>query len=181
MVEIPEENYSPLWPGDARTPVPRTASERVILTGFLDYFRATFEQKCAGLANHQLSEASVPPSTMTLHGLVRHLGGVERWWFQIQFVGADVPMLYYSDDDPGQDFDSLDGDVDEAFAVWRHECERSRQIVAAAGSLDDTGTTRRDGEPFSLRWLLVDLIGEYARHCGHVDLLRERLDGGTGA
>ncbi len=180
MSQIPEENYSPLWPEDARTPPPRTGDERAILTGFLDYHRATFEQKCTGLAADQLSQASVDPSTLSLHGLVRHLAGVERWWFQIQFAGEDVPMLYYSDEDPNQDFESLAGDPDEAFDVWRRECERSRQIVAAA-SVDDTGRTLRDGEPFSLRWLLVNHIAEYARHNGHADLLRERIDGATGA
>ncbi len=180
MTQIPEENYSPTWPDDRREPIPRTGSELEILTGFLDSHRMTFEQKCAGLSAAQLSEASVPPSTLSLHGLVRHLAGVERWWFQMQFAGDDVPMLYYSDDDPSQDFDSLDGDIEEAFAVWHRECDRSREIVAAATSLDDTGTTRRDGEPFSLRWQLVDLIAEYARHNGHTDLLRERLDGATG-
>lgn len=181
MTEIPEENYSPTWPDDRREPIPRTGGEVELLTAFLDNHRMTFEQKCAGLSPAQLSEASVPPSTMTLHGLVRHLAGVERWWLQIQFAGDDVPMLYYSDEDPDQDFDSLHGDVADAFAVWHRECERSREIVAAATSLDDTGTVIRDGEPFTLRWLLVHMIAEYARHNGHTDLLRERLDGATGA
>jgi len=89
-------------------------------------------------------------------------------------------MLYYSDDDPGQDFDSLEGDIEEAFDVWRAECQRSREIVAAAASLEETGTRRSTGEPFSLRWLMVRLIAEYARHDGHADLLRERIDGATG-
>jgi hypothetical protein len=117
---------------------------------------------------------------MSLHGLLRHLSGVERWWFQIQFAGDDVSMLYYSDDDPNQDFDSLDGDIDKAFAAWRQECDRSREIVAAAGSLDALGSSKRDGKGFSLRWLLVDMIAEYAQHNGHTDLLRERIDGKTG-
>ncbi len=89
-------------------------------------------------------------------------------------------MLYYSDDDPGQDFDDLDGDVEEAFEAWRAECRRSREIVAAAASLEETGIRRRTGEPFSLRWLMVHLIAEYARHNGHADLLRERIDGAIG-
>ena len=181
MTDIPEENYSPLWANDDRIPPPRVGDEVAVLTGFLDYHRATFEQKCAGLPPQRLSEHSVEPSSMTLHGLVRHLAGVERWWFQIQFAGLDEPMLFYSDDDPGQDFDSLEGDVEAAFEVWRRECARSRKIVAAAASLDATGRARRDGEPFSLRWLLVHLIAEYARHNGHADLLREGLDGATGA
>ncbi len=89
-------------------------------------------------------------------------------------------MLYYSDDDPNQDFDTLDGDVEEALTRWRSECDRSREIVAAASSLDQTGTLVRSGETFSLRRLLLYLIAEYARHNGHADLLRERIDGRTG-
>jgi hypothetical protein len=107
------------------------------------------------------------------------LAGAERWWFRIQFAGEDVPMLYYSDDDPDQDFDSLDGDPGEDFAVWRSECEHSRQIAAAA-SLDETGTRQSTDEPISLRKIMVDMIAEYARHNGHADLLRERIDGSTG-
>ena len=155
------------------------ADERQALAGSLDYYRRTFELKCAGLDSGQLSQRSVPPSTLTLHGLLRHLTGCERWWFRIQFAGEDVPLLYYSDDDPEQDFTDLDGDVDEAFALWHAECERSRQIVAA-GSLDQTGIRRSTGEPFTLRWLMLRMIGEYARHIGHADLVRERIDGVTG-
>ncbi len=180
MTQVPDENLSKQWPDDRRRPVPRTGSELEILTGFLDNYRTIFEQKCDGLSPEELSRTSVHPSTMSLHGLVRHLAGVERWWFQIQYAGDDVPMLYYSDDDPNQDFDSLDGDPAEAFAVWRRECQRSREIVAAAASLDATGTEKRSDEPFSLRWLLVDMIAEYAQHNGHADLLRESIDGATG-
>jgi hypothetical protein len=178
--EIPDENFSPVWPDDRRRPVSRTGSELEILTGFLDNHRTLFEQKCAGLSQAELSTKAIPPSGMSLHGLLRHLSGVERWWFQIQFAGDDVSMLYYSDDDPNQDFESLDGDIDKAFAAWRQECDRSREIVAAAGSLDALGSSKRDGKGFSLRWLLVDMIAEYAQHNGHTDLLRERIDGKTG-
>jgi Protein of unknown function (DUF664) len=122
----------------------------------------------------------VPPSTMSLHGILRHLAAVERWWFRIHFAQEDVPMLYYSDDDPSQDFDSLDGDVAEVFTVWREECARARGIVADTPSLDTTGGLSRQGEPISLRWVLVQMIAEYARHNGHADLLRERIDGATG-
>jgi hypothetical protein len=98
----------------------------------------------------------------------------------MQFAGEDVPLLYYSDDDPNQDFEALDGDVGEAWAVWRAECERSRAIVAAAPSLEETGIHRASGDPVSLRRILVHMIAEYARHNGHADLLRERIDGATG-
>jgi len=170
---------SPKWQADDRTATPRLGDERAVLTGFLEYHRRTFELKCTGVAPARLSERGQPPSTMSLHGLVRHLAAAERWWFQIQFAGLDVPMLYYTDENPGLDFDGLDGDVAADLEVWRTECAASRRIVAAAG-LEDTGTTRATGEPFSLRWLLADLATEYARHCGHADLLREAIDGATG-
>jgi hypothetical protein len=170
--------YSPRLTGERTDPTP-LADERQALTESLDYFRRTFELKCAGLDPGQLSERSVPPSTLTLHGLLRHLTGVERWWFRIQFAGEDVPILYYSDDDPDQDFTTLDGDVGEAFSLWQAECERSREIVAAS-SLEQTGTRVSTGEPFTLRWLMLRAIGEYARHIGQADLIRERIDGVTG-
>jgi Protein of unknown function (DUF664) len=180
MNEIPPENLSPLWADDTRPPLPRVQDERETLIGFLDWHRDTFALKCAGIARDRLSERGVPPSAMSLHGLVRHLAGVERWWFRIQFAGEDLPLLYYSDDDPNQDFDTLDGDVEEVFGVWRQECAGSREVVAAAASLDELGRDPRAGEPFSLRFLLVHMVAEYARHNGHADLLRERVDGATG-
>jgi hypothetical protein len=180
MTDAVPKHYAPSWSGDTRTSPAAVGDERETLTSFLDWHRATFELKCTGIPPERLSERAVPPSSLSLHGLARHLAAVERWWFRIQFAGEDVPMLYYSDDDPGQDFDDLDGDIEEAFEVWGAECRRSREIVAAAASLEQTGTTRRTGQPFSLRWLMVHLIAEYARHNGHADLLRERLDGATG-
>ncbi|KDN16601.1 DinB family protein [Amycolatopsis rifamycinica] len=168
----------PRLTGPRTDPAP-VADERQALTESLEYFRRTFELKCTGLDPARLSELSVPPSTLTLHGLLRHLTGCERWWFRMQFAGEDVPLLYYSDDDPEQDFTDLDGDVDEAFSLWHEECARSREIVAAS-SLDQTGIRRRTGEPFTLRWLMLRMIGEYARHIGHADLIRERIDGVTG-
>lgn len=175
------EHLSPRWPEGTRPALPSLGTERETLTAFLDWHRATFEQKCSGLSAEQLSRRAVEPSTMSLHGLVRHLAGAERWWFRTQFAGEEVPMLHYCDDDPDQDFERLDGDPGEAFAVWRAECDRARRIVAAAASLDETGIRRTTGEPVSLRRIMVDMIAEYARHNGHADLLRERIDGAVGA
>ncbi|WP_165988811.1 DinB family protein [Streptomyces sp. YIM 98790] len=177
---IPAANYSPLWADDTRPPLPLVGDEREILTACLDWHRQTFELKCAGVSPARLSERSVPPSRLTLHGLIRHLAGTERWWFRMQFAGEDVPHLYYSDDDPDQDFESLEGDAEEALAVWRAECERSREIVAAASSLDATGIHAATRKPVALRRVLVQMLAEYARHNGHADLLRERIDGATG-
>lgn len=178
--DIPEANYTQTWADDSRPPLPQTGGEREILTAYLDHHRATFALKCAGVGADDFSRRTMPPSTLTLHGLLRHLTGVERWWFQVNFAGDDVPLLYYSDDDPDQDFERLDGDVDEAWAQWRRECDRSREIVAMH-DLDDTGTRVRDGAPISLRGVLVKMVAEYAQHNGHADLLREGIDGTTGA
>ncbi|WP_248964495.1 DinB family protein [Sphaerisporangium perillae] len=180
MTEIPPENYSQRWADDTRVVPPLTGDERETLTAALDWQRATFELKCSGIPAERLSEKSVPPSGLSLHGLVRHLAAVERWWFRLQFAGEDLPLLYYSDEDPDQDFDSLDGDIAEAFAVWRAECGHARRIIDGAPSLDQTGIRAKTGEPISLRRILVDMIAEYARHNGHADLLRERIDGATG-
>lgn len=179
MPDIPEENYSPDWADADRVEIPRLAGEKQTAAAYLDWARQTLAAKCAQLSADQLSQRAVPPSTMSLHGLVRHLAGVERWWFRIQFAGEEVPLLYYSDDDPEQDFETLDGDPFEAIAQWRAECEASRAIVAAEASLDATGTAQRGGE-FSLRWLMWRMVDEYARHNGHADLLREAIDGRTG-
>ena len=179
--QIPPENYSKGWAEDSRPPLPQAGDERSMLRAYLDWHRATFELKCAGVEPERLSERTMAPSTLTLHGLLRHLTMGERWWFQINFAGDDVPMLYYSDDDPEQDFDRLDGDVAEAFARWHRECERSREIVAATASLEAAGTRVRDGLPITLRGVLLKMLAEYARHNGHADLLREGIDGATGS
>ncbi|GAA1807417.1 DinB family protein [Luedemannella flava] len=180
MNEIPEENYSPLWSdGGERGPLPLVGDEREILTAYLDWHRETVALKCAGLPADALNERSVSPSTLSLHGLIRHLTGVEQWWFEIQFAGRDVPMINYSDEWPEQDFEDLSGSFEDALKLWRAQVETSRRITAAA-SLDDTGISKRTGEPVSLRRILVHTLAEYARHAGHADLLRERIDGRTG-
>ena len=126
-----------------------------------------------------MRQRAVQPSTLSLLGLLRHMAGVERWWFRRTLVQEDVPALYPSDIDPDADFNDIgSAGVDEALATWEDECERSRAIVDGH-SLDDTG--RHDnGEAVSLRWILVHMIEEYSRHNGHADLLRERIDGAVG-
>ena len=165
-----------------RTEPPYVADERAVLTGFLDFHRDTLEWKCTGLTPEQLRERAVPPSSLSLLGIVRHMADVERGWFRRGVAGEkDAGPIHYSDDDPDGDFDRVDdatqADVDEALATWRAEVRRAREIVAAA-SLDDTFAGRED--QISVRWVLVHMIEEYARHNGHADLLRERLDGATG-
>jgi hypothetical protein len=167
------------WPVPRRLTIPRDGNETSMLKAYLEHHRESIELKCSGVAPARLSDRSAPPSSMSLHGLIRHLAGVERWSFAINFSGMDLPMLYYSDDDPDQDFESLDGDPLEAINVWRSECQRSREIVDAATSLDQLGVVARDG-PYTLRWLMLRMIGEYAQHAGHADLLREGIDGAVG-
>jgi uncharacterized damage-inducible protein DinB len=180
VTQIPPQQYSQALADDPRDPPPLVGDERTVLTAFLDWHRQTLELKCAGVAAEQLSVRQVPPSGLTLHGLVRHLAAVERWWFRQQFAGEDVPALYFTAEDPDADFDDLSGSFTNALEVWRDECRRSREIVAAAASLDATGVHRTSGRPIMLRRILVHMIAEYARHNGHADLLRERIDGATG-
>jgi hypothetical protein len=159
---------------------PLVAQEREMLDAWLDFHRATLAVKCEGLADDQLRAQAVPPSSLSLLGLVRHMGEVESSWFRRVLGGEQAPPRYYSDQNPDGDFDDVaDADVAEAFSYWRGECAHARERVAAAPSLDVIGTRRR-GERFSLRWIMVHMIEEYARHNGHADLLRERIDGTVG-
>ncbi len=163
-----------------RTEPPPAAPEREMLVAWLAYHRDTLRWKCDGLAPDQLRMRSVSPSTMSLIGLVRHMAEVERNWFRRGIAGEDAPPMYYSrETDPDGDFDNVDtADVDEAFSTWKRECEAADAIIAAH-SMDDADT--RPGEwGVTLRWILVHMIEEYARHNGHADLLRERIDGATG-
>jgi uncharacterized damage-inducible protein DinB len=162
-----------------RTDPPFEAGERKLLDAFLDYHRATLAIKCDGLDDAQLRTRSAPPSSLSLLGLVRHMADVERGWFRRVLGGEEAPPHFWSEDDQDGDFDNVDeADVAEAFATWRAECEHARQLVAAAPSLEVTGLRR--GEAVPLRWILVHMIEEYARHNGHADLLRERIDGAVG-
>ncbi|MPZ89866.1 MAG: DUF664 domain-containing protein, partial [Nitriliruptorales bacterium] len=152
-----------------------------MLEAWLDYHRTTLEMKCEGLPTARLAERSAPPSSLSLLGLVRHMADVERNWFRRILAGETAPPLYYSETDPDGEFDNVDtADVADAFATWRAECDHARKIVAEIDSLDVVGRNLRRGEPVSLRWILVHMIEEYARHNGHADLLRERLDGAVG-
>jgi uncharacterized damage-inducible protein DinB len=156
--------------------------ERATLVEFLRGQRLTLEVKCAGLDAEQLARRSAEPSTMSLLGLVRHMAEVERAWFRRRFAGGtDLPKRYQSDADPDGDFNGAVPDqavVDEAWATWREECAFADQFTREH-DLDFVGHTS-DGQPISLRELLVHMIEEYARHNGHADLLRERIDGRLG-
>ncbi|GLZ79657.1 hypothetical protein Afil01_44640 [Actinorhabdospora filicis] len=156
-----------------RPEAPLTGDERSLLTGFLDYQRATLAMKCHGVSADDLRAPTVAPSALTLQGLVQHASDCERGWFQQIMGGRDEPDLYGAP----KDFADLTADFATVRATWEHECERSRATVAAL-DLDAVGVA--GDETFSLRWVLIHMIEEYARHNGHADLLRERIDGVTG-
>jgi uncharacterized damage-inducible protein DinB len=162
-----------------RVQPPLAAQEREMLAAWLDFHRDTLAVKCAGLTEDQLRQRAVPPASLSLLGLVRHMAEGEHQWFTLVLGGEQSPWPYYTDDNPDADFDDVDqADVAEAFTTWRAACASARDRVAAAASLDDTGS--QDGREFSLRWIMIHMIEEYARHNGHADLLRQRIDGAVG-
>ena len=156
--------------------------ERTNLQEYLRVYRMTLRMKCDGLTPEQLAARSVPPSTMSLLGLVRHLAKVERDWFRLRGAREDAPRLYWSEADHDEAFSGAVAEqavVDEAFARWDEEVAFGDRFVAAEPDLGRV-FTYRDGETISLRELLLHMVEEYARHCGHADLLRECVDGRTG-
>ena len=162
---------------------PNIAPERVAMETLLDHHRATLLWKCGGLTGEQLAARTVPTSTMSLLGLVRHLSDVERSWFRRRLAGEAIDPLYWSDASPDGDFDDLDPAGAEAdFATYAAEVEAARAVLAAR-DYDDTFAARHsDGseETIDIRTLVLHMIEEYARHNGHADLLREAIDGTTG-
>ncbi|WTG92693.1 DinB family protein [Kitasatospora sp. NBC_01560] len=165
-----------------RTDPPLAADETTMLTAWLDFHRATLAHKCEGLNAAQLRLRSVPPSSLSLLGLVRHMAEVERFWFRAILVGEDTGPdgLYWSKEHPDGDFDLVDtADAEADFAVWQGEIAAARRACAGL-SPDTVGKRDRRGEPVTLRWILMHMVEEYARHNGHADLLRELVDGTTG-
>lgn len=173
---------------DPRETGPTLGDERTTLVDSLRRQRLTLEMKCSGLDPEAMARRCVEPSTMSLLGLVRHLAEVERQTFRVMMSGQDVPHLYCSDTDRDGDFDGAVADprvVAEAWDAWRAEVDFAARFVAEAPSLDITGNDPLNqhgsgGGLMSLREVLVGMIEEYARHMGHVDLLRERVDGRMG-
>ncbi len=173
---------------DPREHGPRLGDERTTLVESLRRQRLTLELKCAGLDADAMARRSVEPSTMSLLGLVRHLAEMERGTFRVLMAGHDAPRLFCSDIDRDGDFDGAVADaqvVADAWNAWREEVEFATRFVAEAPSLDITADDSENhhgsgGGAMSLREALVGMIEEYARHMGHADLLRERIDGRLG-
>jgi uncharacterized damage-inducible protein DinB len=166
---------------DRRTGPPSFGGEREMLRAFLDYHRATLAMKCDGLTDEELRRPSMPPSTLSLLGLVRHMAEVERAWFRRVFQDNDAPMVWSDEIDFQAAYDASESTRAEAFAAWEAEIESSRRIEREAESLDLAGYQPRWGENVSLRMVMVHVLLEYGRHNGHADFLREGVDGTVGA
>ena len=166
---------------DSRFTFPAVADEPTMLADVLAAQRATLELKCTGL-NAELALQSVEPSTLSLLGLVRHLADVERHWFRTVLAGQDARPRFSSTEDPDGDFDGAVPDpavIADAWQAWREEVAFADAYVGDAPHLDVEGHDAWRGR-VSLRWVLIHMIEEYARHNGHADLLRERIDGARG-
>ena len=173
--------YPDMWADpdkDPRDSGTTLTDERSTLLEYLRAYRLTLEMKCADLTPEQLAQRSVPPSTLSLLGLVRHLADVERYWFRQVMAGEDAPKRYPGEQEQWEGAVADQAVVDEAWSAWRGEVRFADAVIADA-SLDANGTMR-DGKTLQLREVLVHMIEEYARHCGHADLLRECIDGRVG-
>ncbi len=151
-----------------------------MLRAFLEFHRATLAMKCDGLTDDQLRQQSMPPSTLSLLGLVRHMAEVERVWFRRTINAEDIGLVWSDQGDFQVAYDASGSTRLEAFTAWQAEVERSRRIELAAESLDVIAYQPRWDGNVSLRMVMQHMIHEYARHSGHADFLREGIDGVVG-
>jgi uncharacterized damage-inducible protein DinB len=158
------------------------AGERAALESWVDFHRLTLLHKCAGLTAAQLAERAVPPSSLSLLGLVRHMTDVERWWFRSHVSGERMSPAYWAADDDDADFNAGTAETAERdLDAYRQEIDAARASAATVDLDTVVGSVgHRKDVTFSIRWIYLHMIEEYARHNGHADLLRERLDGATG-
>lgn len=164
--------------GDHRVEVPYAGDERTLLTAFLDFLRGTIEFKCAGLTDEQARRSQLPSQLNTAAGIVKHLRWVEHYWFQAVLSGKPN-QAPYTREDPDADWRIEPGEtISGLLADYASECAASREVVAG---LDlDHEVAFRGGERLSVRWVLIHMIEETGRHAGHLDVVRELLDGVTG-
>jgi uncharacterized damage-inducible protein DinB len=152
-----------------------------MLEAWLDFHRETLLWKCSGLTTDQLRRRAVEPSNLSLLGLVRHMADVERNWFRRRVAGEELPTLDRTETDRDGAFENLDAaDAEDDLATYQREVELAR-AAARTRQLDDTFVHPRRDAPMQVRWVYQHMIEEYARHNGHADLLRERIDGAKGA
>lgn len=152
--------------------------ERAILLGWLAFHRSALAMKCDGLSGDQLTAMAVPSSNLSLLGLVRHMTEMENAYFRYGLGGGRVQMIYATPDDPEADIERVTPrDSAANLARWRAECDHADNLISTIASMDAPGP---DGRPAALRRRLVKVLQEYARHNGHADLIRERIDGMVG-
>ncbi|MFB7557285.1 DinB family protein [Streptomyces brevispora] len=165
-----------------RTDSPPAWDERTQLTTFLDYTRATATAKCEGLAQEDAREAPLPGSPlMTLAGVVNHLRWVEYYWFEVVFLGGEDEGPW-TDEDPDREMRiAVDMPLADVLTEYEEQCARYRELVAAHDLDTPAKRPRRDGRNPDLRWILLHLVEETARHNGHLDIIREIVDGSTGS
>jgi uncharacterized damage-inducible protein DinB len=165
---------------DATTPLPAAKAfgedERSVLVGYLTYHRTVLARKVEGLTDEQARRTASPPSELTLLGLIRHMTDVERWWFRRVLLAEDVPALFDDDEEWRVPPDATIVDTLEAY--WGEIAVVDAHLAVA--SMDDRNVGEPDPGQHALRRTIVHMIEEYARHCGHADLLREAIDGTTG-
>jgi len=160
-----------------RVDPPEIADERSMLVSWLAYHRATVRVKCDGLSDEQMRQRSVPPANLSPLGMVRHLAEVEAFWWR-EVVEGESYSVYCDEANRDGDFDFPDdADVTAAWSTWEAQCAHGDEVLATR--LLDDEVVERDS-PNSIRWIMVHLIEEYARHNGHLDLLRQCIDGTTG-
>ena len=174
---------TPIGPVDAAAEPGRAGTERDTLVTFLDYFRSVLIRKAVGLDQTRLG-TTIGTSTLTIGGLVKHMAFVEDHWFHSVLLGNEYPEPWMSADweaSPDWEFDTARHDSPaELLAQFRASVSRSDAAIASVTDLDGLAARRPHDQPTSLRWILVHMIEEYARHCGHADLIRESIDGATG-
>jgi uncharacterized damage-inducible protein DinB len=182
---VTERKYPDMWvdpDDDPREPSEGGSGEKAVLAGYLRHYRLTLEMKCEGLDAEQLARRAVPPSTLSLLGLVRHLAKVEHSWFRRVLQGeTEIPQLYWSTEDRDLAFTGAVPDpvvVEDAWASWRREVANAEAYLDSVAELG--ATVDHHGQPTEIRDIIVHLVEEYARHLGHADLLRECIDGRTG-
>ncbi|MBB5936955.1 DinB family protein [Streptomyces zagrosensis] len=164
-----------------RVDPPLTGGERESLRAYLDFHRATLAMKCEGLTDDELRRQSMPPSALSLLGLVRHMAEVERAWFRRVINAEDIAHVWSDKGDYQEAYDATTASAPKAFDAWHAEVAHARRIERAATSLEVTGHQPRWGADVSLRLVMLHMIHEYARHNGHADFLREGIDGSVGA
>lgn len=167
---------------DPRIDVPTETDEKTMLSGFLRWQRETLMLKCSGLDPEALAQRPVAFSGLSLLGLVRHMAEVERRWFRQRMAGEETLPYFGTDENPDAAFDDAVADADAvatAWRAWHEEVDFAERFVAGAANLDVTGADPWRG-PVTLRWVLMHMVEEYARHNGHADFLRQGIDGAVG-